>query len=298
MRSSPSSPAKASSPSREKFARDFDVAIIFPNSLRTALEAWLAGIPRRVGYPGHRRRWLLNQVFAPKKKKKAPRRAARTRSTTTSRSPSSSAPSGDLTGGADASRSDRRSPITDHVRRHRPLPRRGIRPGQALAARALRRSRCASSTQRRGCEWKLFGVEKDAPIADAIVSAADVPVHRPHRQDHARRSSSTSSATCDLLLTNDTGTMHLAAFLGVPIVAIFGSHRARAHRPARRRPPRPPAPRRVQPVLSPRVPDRLPLHESDRSPGSRRRHRIGADVRRMARSAAPCVANAAGHFVQ
>jgi ADP-heptose:LPS heptosyltransferase len=28
---------------------------------------------------------------------------------------------------------------------------------------------------------------------------------------------------CRLLLTNDTGTMHLAALLGVPIVAIFGS---------------------------------------------------------------------------
>jgi ADP-heptose:LPS heptosyltransferase len=28
---------------------------------------------------------------------------------------------------------------------------------------------------------------------------------------------------CQLLLTNDTGTMHLAAHLGVPTVAIFGS---------------------------------------------------------------------------
>src|SRR2546423_10484493 len=34
----------------------FDVAILFPNSLRAALEVWFAGIPRRVGFPGHLRR--------------------------------------------------------------------------------------------------------------------------------------------------------------------------------------------------------------------------------------------------
>jgi ADP-heptose:LPS heptosyltransferase len=28
---------------------------------------------------------------------------------------------------------------------------------------------------------------------------------------------------CDLLLSNDTGTMHLAAILGVPVVAVFAS---------------------------------------------------------------------------
>ncbi len=40
----------------------FDVAILFPNSLRSALEVWLARIPRRVGYRGHHRSWLLNQL--------------------------------------------------------------------------------------------------------------------------------------------------------------------------------------------------------------------------------------------
>src|SRR5436309_11271677 len=39
----------------------FEVAILFPNSLRVALESWLGGILRRVGYRGHWRRWLLNQ---------------------------------------------------------------------------------------------------------------------------------------------------------------------------------------------------------------------------------------------
>ena len=40
----------------------FDVAILFPNSLRVALESWLSGIPRRVGYRGHCRSWLVNQI--------------------------------------------------------------------------------------------------------------------------------------------------------------------------------------------------------------------------------------------
>src|SRR5207248_979959 len=41
----------------------FDVAILFPNSLRTALEIWLSGVPRRVGYRGHFRSCLLNQMI-------------------------------------------------------------------------------------------------------------------------------------------------------------------------------------------------------------------------------------------
>ena len=60
----------------QKIRRNFDVAILFPNSVRVALEAWLAGIPTRVGYPGHRRSALLNEVFVPKKKKKEPATSA------------------------------------------------------------------------------------------------------------------------------------------------------------------------------------------------------------------------------
>ncbi len=51
----------------------FDVGIVFPNSFRVALELWLAGVPRRVGYAGHRRRGLLNQVVRRVERKGPPR---------------------------------------------------------------------------------------------------------------------------------------------------------------------------------------------------------------------------------
>ncbi len=54
-----------------EWQKPFDVAILFPNSLRAALEVWLAGIPRRVGYRGHRRAWLLNQIV-PEREKRGP----------------------------------------------------------------------------------------------------------------------------------------------------------------------------------------------------------------------------------
>ena len=71
-------------------------------------------------------------------------------------------------------------------------------------------------------EWKIFGVEKDRPVTDTIVTAAAVPC-----TDLVGKTTlaqlMAELRTCDLLLTNDTGTMHLAALLGVPTVAIFGS---------------------------------------------------------------------------
>jgi heptosyltransferase II len=47
---------------RELREREFDVAVIFPNSFRSAWECKRAGIPRRVGFAGHWRRFLLTDV--------------------------------------------------------------------------------------------------------------------------------------------------------------------------------------------------------------------------------------------
>jgi heptosyltransferase-2 len=55
----------------KKIRGRFEAAIVFPNSLRSVAEAWLAGIPRRVGFGGNFRSMLLTQIIDEPKKKKA-----------------------------------------------------------------------------------------------------------------------------------------------------------------------------------------------------------------------------------
>ena len=44
----------------------FDAALVLPNSPRSALEVWLARIPRRIGYAARWRSWLLTQAVLPR----------------------------------------------------------------------------------------------------------------------------------------------------------------------------------------------------------------------------------------
>lgn len=194
----------------------FDAAILFPNSLRVAMEAWLGEIPRRVGYPGHSRRSLLNQVFAPKKKKKDRKQPEHQVHHYLALAEFV---------GADIKGALKRLPEMPPVKRERPVI--GLCPGAEYGpAKRWLPERFAQVVrivqEATGAEWKIFGVEKDRPIVDAIVTAAKVPC-----TDLAGKTTleelMMQLRSCDLLLTNDTGTMHLASFLGVPTVSIFGS---------------------------------------------------------------------------
>jgi heptosyltransferase-2 len=73
-----------------------------------------------------------------------------------------------------------------------------------------------------GGQWVLFGTAKDAAVGAEIAAAL------------GERCLNLIGLTtleqlidelgkCRLLLTNDTGTMHLATLLGIPVVAVFGS---------------------------------------------------------------------------
>jgi len=191
----------------------FDVAILFPNSLRVALETSLSGIPRRVGYRGHWRSWLVNQIVREPRKPGPPEhhslrflRIARE--------------CGAETSNTEVSKPHQRSNIT-----HQTLI--GLCPGaeygpakQWLPERFAEAA--AKITAQSSAQWILFGTKNDAAIGEQIAAAiGDDCVNRIGQTtleqliDELRQ--------CRLLLTNDTGTMHLATLVGVPVIAVFGS---------------------------------------------------------------------------
>jgi lipopolysaccharide heptosyltransferase II len=189
----------------------FDAAILFPNSLRSALEARALGVRNVIGYPGHQRRWLLRRIpsFAPESGGHHADRFLKLAAFC-------GAPAGK--GPASFDRAPRKS---------RAIPRIGVCPGAEYGpAKRWPAERFAAAMgefqAKQPAEWILFGVAGDAPAGEAIASNCPFAViNRIGRTSLDQLMD--ELAGCDALLTNDTGTMHLAAFLGVPTVAIFGS---------------------------------------------------------------------------
>ena len=192
----------------------FDVAILFPNSLRVALESWLSRIPRRIGYHGHWRRWLLNQTVS-ETRKPAPPEHHSLRFLRIARE----------CGAETSTILDSTSDIQTAVA-HQPL-KIGLSPGAEYgpAKRWLPERFAEAATKisaQSSAQWILFGTKNDAAIGDQIAAAiGDHCVNRIGRTTLDQLINELRE--CRLLLTNDTGTMHLAALLGVPVVAIFGS---------------------------------------------------------------------------
>ena len=81
-----------------------------------------------------------------------------------------------------------------------------------------------SFSAERDCEWTLVGTYKDRVVADEILTHAKHPANATNLCGQTSLEQLiTRLRASDVLLTNDTGTMHLAALLGVRTVAIFGS---------------------------------------------------------------------------
>jgi len=198
----------------------FDVAILFPNSLRVALETWLSEIPRRVGYRGHWRSWLVNQIVREPRKPGPPEhhslyflRIARE--------------CGAETSNVEHGTSNVRIPSPQETSNIKHQTLIGLCPGAEYgAAKRWLPERFAEAaakiTAQSSAQWILLGTKNDAAIGEQI--AAAIGDHCVNRIGQTTLDQLIAELwQCRLLLTNDTGTMHLAALLGVPVVAVFGS---------------------------------------------------------------------------
>jgi heptosyltransferase II len=192
----------------------FDVAILFPSSLRAALEVWLAGVPRRVAYRGHHRRWLLNQII-PERSRLGPvehqvihylQIAREVGGLSAPPAVRMFLPRGKSNG---ATAKIGLCPGAEYGPAKRWLPERFAEVAVAISAQ-------------RPVQWILFGTSGDAEIGATIEASVGANcINRIGKTTMDELIAELSE--CALLLTNDTGTMHLATILGVPVVAVFGS---------------------------------------------------------------------------
>jgi heptosyltransferase-2 len=194
-------------------AGPFDAAVLFPNSPRSALEIWLAAIPLRVGYRGHSRSWLLNQIVRKR------RHTGRVEHQATTYLRIAHEVGADIAASRLARRRSRE--ISKDALHLALCP--GAEYGPAKRWLAERFAAVAASVSAAtSAKWTLFGTAADAAAGDIVATAlGENAVNRIGKT--SIEDLITELQSCSLLLTNDTGTMHLAAFLGIPVVAIFGS---------------------------------------------------------------------------
>lgn len=243
-------------------AQRFDLALVLPNSPRSALETWLARIPRRVGYARPGRTMLLTDPLPPRPggggmRKRSiaeiKRCIAPGYQPLNPRSKGSTAAAG------------RRHQMYDYLHltaalgaNPEPLPPQlalskterdatrqkfgleeihaagtpilGLNPGAEYGpAKRWPEDRFIAAVreihQHRPCVWLILGGPGDRAVARRIAVRLDLP--QPFLRNLAGQTSLRELmavlASCRVLLTNDSGPMHVAAALGTPVVVPFGS---------------------------------------------------------------------------
>jgi len=218
---------------RERLARalrleKFDVAVLFQNAFDAAWIAWRARIPERIGYAWHGRSWLLTQAIAAPAKGGAPAHEGYDylellrRAGWLERLP----------------RIDEISIAVFEEDRQKALER--------LLAAGLRKNsvRIAFASGAAYGSAKCWEPERYAALADRLIAAFDADVillGAPQESGMAARIAGAMGhrafnlvgatkigelpallSSCRLFIGNDSGAMHVAGAVGVPVIGIFG----------------------------------------------------------------------------
>jgi heptosyltransferase-2 len=235
-------------------AGKFDLALALPNSPRSALEVFLAGIPQRIGYARPWRNCFLTQSVpsrtgAVKMHKRSVAEIQRLISQTPEVRPETPFTAHQIheyldLAAALGAKSEPLAPqlfVTQQEIEAAKIkfglgkisqPIFGLNPGAEYgpakrwpaekfiaAAKAIQ--------QHTNCVWLIFGGKTDAELAARIASEITDHASRITHQNLADKTSLRELMallkSCRALLTNDTGPMHVAAALGTPVVVPFGS---------------------------------------------------------------------------
>lgn len=241
-------------------AQNFDTALVLPNSPRSALEPFLAGIPRRVGSPRPWRNFFLTEQVrrgtgVPHMRKRSPAEIRRLIAGAGARwqggFPLSAHQSYEylhLAAGLGA----RAEPIppsivvtreeVEAVRQRFGFPSHpitqarlfGLNPGAEYGpAKRWPWERFVAAgvelQRRTNCHWWVFGGPSDRELAEKVArEIADTRSGPPGSVrclagETSLRELCAGLKACDAVLTNDTGPMHVAAAVGTPVVVPFGS---------------------------------------------------------------------------
>jgi heptosyltransferase-2 len=204
----------------------FDAAILLPNSFDSALTMWMAGIPERIGYRRDSRGMLLTRAIPVPEPGDIPRHERfyylelLRRAGMMERFPATGPIELD---GIDAARQAGAAALAE---RGVSAPAIGISPGAAYgnAKRWLpeRFAEAAAQLARaRGASVLVFGSAAERPLCEQI--AAAVPGARNLAGETTLRQFIDLAAACSVFLTNDSGAMHIASALAVPVAAVFGA---------------------------------------------------------------------------
>jgi heptosyltransferase-2 len=235
---------------------NFSEAVAFPNSIRSALELCLAGIPRRVGLARPGRGLLLTRTLPPRPGALPMHRrsAAEIRGLIARGAPPAAIPPQAhhvhdylyLTSELGASpeplpprifvSDEQAAQICQQLRlENAPAGRPwfGLNPGAEYGpAKRWPAERFAAAAvvlqKQTNCRWLVFGGTEDMDLAEKVTTEiryaareADGAINLAGKT--TLRQLAGVLKICRLLLTNDTGPMHLAAAVGTPLVVPFGS---------------------------------------------------------------------------
>ncbi len=207
---------------RELAARNYDAVYVLPNSLKSALVPFMAGIPRRIGFIGESRYGLINVRHT---LDKAALPLMVERFAQLAEAPGAALPKPIFYPKIRSTAADQLKTLTE-LGLERPARIVAFCPGAEYGPAkrwpAAHFASLAKSLAERGYAIWLFGSPKDHAVAEEISQLAPGLCRNLCGATSLGQAVDLLAMT-DLVVCNDSGLMHVAAALDRPLVTLYGS---------------------------------------------------------------------------